>query len=450
MNIYLFQRDLRVNDQPLLKKAVENGNIIGLYVFQNNIDETDSYGIVKSGKFQRAFIYESLIDLKSSLKKLNVPLLILKGDIPEILKQLNEQHPIDTVFHEVLLGSEERRLYESIAFKTQTLEMKPLYDINTLPFIIDDLPNIFTHFRKLVEESAIVRKLELAIIPQKPFGGKLNVKETNKDELGINNINSTFPGGEHAGIKRLYEYTFNNRFIDTYFETRNNLMGHSFSSKLSPYLAYGCISAQTIYYSLKYYEQTINKNKSTYWLYFELLWRDFFHFTHKKHGDKVFSKNGLKQYSNINEDLKKVKAFLTASTGYPLIDAAIKELKSTGFMSNRARQNVANFFTKQLKQDHRVGAAFFESFLVDYDVSSNILNWLYAAGLGNDPREDRIFNVTGQGLRYDKDGIYIKKYLPTLNHLSAYEAYMLPFNGNENLDFPSPIIKLKRPPIKKV
>lgn len=450
MNIYLFQRDLRVNDQPLLKKAVEKGNLVGLYVFQNNIDEKKYYDFLKSGIFQRRFIYESLVDLKLSLEKLNVPLLIMKGNTLEILAQLNEQIPIDLIYHESLLGSEENQLYESIPFQTESIEMKPLYDSINLPFHLEDLPSVFTHFKNIVEKESIVRPLEKAIKPQNPIEKTYTFVEIREENLGINSIDLILPGGEQYGLKRLNDYTFKNRFIDTYFETRNRLIGDSFSSKLSPYLAYGCVSAQTVYYTLKYYEQTVLKNKSTYWLYFELLWRDFFHFTHKKYGDKVFYKHGLKGFSVVKENPKIVEAFLKGETGYPLIDAAVKELISSGFMSNRARQNVANFFTKQLKQDHRIGAAFFESYLIDYDVSSNTLNWLYSAGLGNDPREDRIFNVTGQGLRYDTDGEYLKRYIPSLGKLSPYDAYMLPFNHNAHINYPTPIIVTKRPKIKKV
>ncbi|MGB0175438.1 MAG: FAD-binding domain-containing protein, partial [Acholeplasmataceae bacterium] len=140
-------------------------------------------------------------------------------------------------------------------------------------------------------------------------------------------------------------------------------------------------------------------------------------------------------------------AWKGAKTGFSLIDANIKELLITGFMSNRGRQNVANFFTKQLKQDWRIGAAFFESYLIDFDVSSNTLNWLYNAGLGNDPREDRMFNVITQGKRYDEKGDYALEYLPELLYVPDKKRYDIPFFSNEERtaygidDYPKPIIK---------
>jgi deoxyribodipyrimidine photo-lyase len=150
-------------------------------------------------------------------------------------------------------------------------------------------------------------------------------------------------------------------------------------------------------------------NDSTYWLIFELLWRDYFRFVAAKYGTKIFQAQGIcKKETQWQHDVARFESWRTGNTGVDFIDANMKELLLTGFMSNRGRQNVASFLTKDLGIDWRWGAAWFESQLMDYDVCSNWLNWAYVAGVGNDPREDRYFNIESQVRKYDPDNHYTK------------------------------------------
>lgn len=150
-------------------------------------------------------------------------------------------------------------------------------------------------------------------------------------------------------------------------------------------------------------------------------------------------------------------AILEAKTGYPLVDANLKELFQTGWMSNRGRQNVASFMAKILQLDWRFGAALFEHFLIDYDVSSNYGNWQYISGVGVDPREDRIFNVTLQAKKYDEKGEYIKHWLPNLASLPVPLLYqpwlinglvMAMYKFEMVKDYPNPIIRDSRIELK--
>ncbi len=161
-----------------------------------------------------------------------------------------------------------------------------------------------------------------------------------------------------------------------------------------------------IYWEVKKYENQIIKNQSTYWMIFELIWRDYFKYISMKYRDKIFSLEGIleKKY-NWDNSKTKVYEWINGKTNEPFVNSNMLEIKNTGWMSNRGRQNVASYFAKELKLDWRIGAAYFESMLIDYDVHSNYGNWMYVSGVGNDPR-DRKFNVKWQSEKYDPNMKY--------------------------------------------
>ncbi|MFM8489769.1 MAG: FAD-binding domain-containing protein, partial [Bacteroidota bacterium] len=157
-----------------------------------------------------------------------------------------------------------------------------------------------------------------------------------------------FKGGESEALKRLKYYLWDSDLVKTYKETRNGLLGGDYSSKFSPWLAQGCLSPKTVYHEIKRYERERTSNESTYWLFFELLWRDFFRLMGKKHGNRIFLKGGvqnkpMKQYRNNREMFE---LWAAGKTGVPFIDANMRELNQTGWMSNRGRQNVASFLMR--------------------------------------------------------------------------------------------------------
>ena len=160
-----------------------------------------------------------------------------------------------------------------------------------------------------------------------------------------------------------------------------------------------------VFNEVKKYEKQFGVNDSTYWLIFELLWRDFFRFMFKKYQTKFFLYSGIKtdkvNSKSLNEKL--LSQWINGATESDFINANMLELKLTGFMSNRGRQNVASYFCNELNMDWRFGAAYFEEQLIDYDPSSNWGNWAYLAGVGNDPRGHRYFNIEKQANDYDKN-----------------------------------------------
>ena len=197
-------------------------------------------------------------------------------------------------------------------------------------------------------------------------------------------------GGEPEALARLASYVWEQDRLRTYKDTRNGMLNVDDSSKLSPWLAMGCLSPRRVWTEVQRYERERMRNDSTYWLVFELLWRDYFRFVAAREGDAIFSP-----------------------------DASMRELALSGFTSNRARQNVASFLTKNLGIDWRAGAEWFESLLIDYDVASNWGNWTYAAGVGNDARGFRFFNLHKQALDYDPAGAFVRHWLPELRSISG-------------------------------
>jgi deoxyribodipyrimidine photo-lyase len=297
---------------------------------------------------------------------------------------------------------------ELLTFSTSTL-----YHAEDLPFSIKDIPDVFTNFRKKTEKDAIIREafdapteirspeIPLLFLPSLE---ELNLTFTPIDSRAV----LPFKGGETEAIARLNHYFFETNCISEYKETRNGLIGADYSSKFSPWLAMGCISPRFINYELKKYESQFGANESTYWLIFELLWRDYFRFMMKKYNVKLFQQAGIqnKGISVNKHNAHQLQEWIDGKTGVDFVDANMLELKLTGFMSNRGRQNVASYLCNDLKLDWRFGAAYFEQQLIDYDVCSNWGNWAYLAGVGNDPRGNRYFNIEKQASDYDKNKSY--------------------------------------------
>lgn len=295
----------------------------------------------------------------------------------------------------------------------ETYSTSTLYHAQDLPFSLHHIPDVFTNFRKQVEKESPIRvpfpKPAAIVSPEIEMLQLPSVEEFGLQRIPVDSRAALhFKGGETEALQRLESYFFETKAISTYKETRNGMIGENYSSKFSAWLSLGCLSPRQIYAELKRYEGRHGANESTYWLVFELLWRDYFRFMMKKYRNQFFMQNGIKTSDTLpnahNEAL--FDTWKNGETGNDFIDANMRELNLTGFMSNRGRQNVASYLCNNLGLDWRYGAAYFEQQLVDYDVCSNWGNWAYLAGVGNDPRGNRIFNIEKQANDYDKDKNY--------------------------------------------
>ena len=210
-----------------------------------------------------------------------------------------------------------------------------------------------------------------------------------------------FKGGEDEGLKRVHHYIWTIKALDSYKQTRNEIFGPNYSSKLSPWLACGAISPRFVYHETKRYEQAFNENDSTKHFIMHLFVRDFYRWYCYKHGNRIFFEYGaLDKQQQWEQNIEIINRWKNGTTGIPIIDAFMRELNLSGFMSNRGRQIVASFLTLDLKQDWRFGAYHFEEKLIDHDVHSNYGSWNCAVGLG--PSKVLHFNVIKQSQDFDK------------------------------------------------
>jgi deoxyribodipyrimidine photo-lyase len=358
-------------------------------------------------------------------------LVVRRGLPEEIIPAIAQQLKVDQVCYSQEVTAEERQVEQKLKQALLAKQVKvnsfweaTLYLPENLPFEIEQTPELFTKFRQQVEQKSAIKKL-LAAPKQLPPLPSIEPGEIpTLEDLGLSPVEFdprgvlSFKGGETEAISRLETYFWQQDCLKDYKATRNGMLGANYSSKFSPWLALGCISPRYINDQVLKYEATRIKNDSTYWLIFELIWRDFFRFMVAKHGNQVFKIEGM-QGREIpwKQDWQRFELWREGKTGYPLIDANMREIAATGFMSNRGRQNVASFLTKNLGIDWRMGAEWFESRLIDYDVCSNWGNWNYTAGVGNDGRGFRYFNIAKQTKDYDPQGAYIKHWLPELASL---------------------------------
>lgn len=433
--IIWFRQDLRLHDNEALYEAIQHcEEVIPVYVFDERVIKGETkFGFPKTGIHRLKFLLESVEDLKQNLQKKGSDLIIRFGKPEEEIFKIarlekttfvycNRERTEEEVFVQDAL---EKKLW-SVGQEVRYSRGKMLFYTSDLPFPVNHTPDVFTTFRKEVEKYIPIRtplKTEEEVL--NPINVRVDLGEIpSLSEMGFEDSSRdsrsafTLKGGETAALEWLKTYFWEKELAKSYKKTRNGLIGSDFSTKFSAHLAHGCISPKTIFHELKKFETQKVKNDSTYWIYFELMWRDFFRLMGKKHQNDIFKKGGPKQVdADWKEDMKLFRVWSEGRTGIPFVDANMIELNATGFMSNRGRQNVASFLVHDLGLNWQIGAEYFESLLIDYDPCSNYGNWNYIAGVGSDPRENRKFNILTQAERYDSNGDYVKLWLPELKSL---------------------------------
>lgn len=421
-----FRNDLRLHDnEALYHGAQQCDELLCVYCIDpREFGETPN-GFTKTGPFRIQFLLETLEQLKVSLQAVGGELLVCIDTPENIIPQLLAGHRIERLYFQHQAGTEEAETAAQITQYCEVNEVQvyitqgaSLFHIDDIPFKLEKLPNIFTEFRKATEKHSTVRPVFPAPQLLKPIKVDGANEIPSAAALGYTipqpdpRAAIHFKGGETAAMQRLQHYFWETQSLKEYKETRNGMLGADYSSKFSPWLALGCISPRTIYWEVQRFEQEVVANSSTYWLVFELLWRDYFYFVALKYGNRLFQKGGIKQQpQNWSTDKADFEKWRTGNMGNAFVDANMRELLHTGFMSNRGRQNVASYLVKDLNIDWRMGAAWFEHCLIDYDVASNYGNWNYIAGIGNDPRENRYFNTQTQAAKYDPKGEYVRHWL---------------------------------------
>lgn len=431
-----FRNDLRTLDhQALFEASTQYEQVMGVFVLDERAinGKTQHFEFPKIGDARLQFLLEALSDLRTQLRALGSELYVLRGKTEDSLPDFVRKVHAQAVFtHEEITDEE----IEIDILVEQKLDQQgvglymfwgsTLYHPDDIPFSQTEIPKVFTPFRKKVEKLATVRKTYplpriKTRIEEKDYDPTPipSMKNLGRERFQVDDRAAIdFKGGQTGALARLEHYFFISRNLEVYKQTRNGLLGYDYSSKFSPSLALGCISPRTIFHEIKRYEKEFIANDSTYWLIFELIWRDFFRFVFWRYENKLFQLRGLLKDSYPNPsnfvDEARLEEWRTGQTGIPFVDANMRELLHTGFMSNRGRQNVASYLVHFLNCDWRWGAEWFESQLVDYDPCSNYGNWAYISGVGNDPRT-RYFNVLKQANDYDSKGSYVQHWIPVLS-----------------------------------
>ncbi len=464
-----FRNDLRVHDHEALLDATRRADrVIPVYCLDPRHFGTTRWGFDKTGPFRARFLLESLQDLRQSLRDLGGDLVVRRGQPEDVIPKLAKQTGAERVHGFEEVGTEESAVETAVqrALSDQTDARlayywgKTLYHLDDIPFERDEIPDVYTSFRKTVEKQCAVRDPLPAPESVSPLPGDLDpgpipsLADLGFEDDGVPDERGVLPfrGGETRGLERVRDYIWTEDCLKQYKKTRNGLLGANYSSKFSAWLAHGCISPRQIREEVKRYEQERVRNQSTYWMIFELIWSDFFTFIGWKHGDRLFYPSGpMNEAIDWVGDDEAFRRWASGTTGIPFVDANMRELNRTGFMSNRGRQNVASMLAKSLRLDWRMGASYFEAKLVDYEVTSNWGNWAYNAGVGNDPR-DRYFNIVKQANRYDGEGAYVRHWLPELRDVPTakiHEPHTMSRTEQEAAgciigdDYPAPMVDLE-------
>jgi deoxyribodipyrimidine photo-lyase len=453
--VFWFRRDLRVNDNAALHAAASTGApIVPLFVFDDElIKRLPSDGVVFD------FQAEALRELKTNLGHLGGRLIILHGRVQDVHKRIiQETSPAALYFNRDYepyatgRDAEIAKLYQSYGIEVKTFKDHVLHEPDEVltgdgrPYVV------FTPFanawKRLPEPSPFTTPSRLTT-PDIKSGPILGAAELKKKTL----IPSpAFHGGESQARKRWK--SFLSHHIKEYQRGRD-FPGIHGTSQMSPYLRFGCISVRTMIRDCRKLETEMkgDGNASVGKYIDELIWREFYQAV-LFHFPRLLETNYRQEFDRMpwrfNE--KFFDAWKEGRTGYPLVDAGMRELNQTGWMHNRVRMVVASFLTKDMMHDWRLGAQYFEEKLMDIETASNNGGWQWSASTGVDPRPLRIFNPRLQSERFDSDGVYIKKYVLELKDVPTRYIHapheMTPLEQIEcgveiGRDYPMPIVDHK-------
>ena len=426
-HIYWFRNDLRLDDNPgLIAACQQASHLLFVYCHDATAVQLTAWNVPRSSSHRQQFLAASLADLARQLRSHGSQLLELQGDPMQSLPALAAAANATTIHCEEIAAPQEQNEVDALRARglhVETVWQSSLLNPADLPFAPDALPDVFTAFRNLLERAKVLpsaplaRPLHIPALP--PHFARLaetwhappahqSAPAATHEAQGRSSFPYSLPsfsGGASTAAGHLQRY-FSTELAHAYKRTRNGLSGTDYSTKFSPWLACGAMSARQAYAALKVFEQVHGASDGSYWIWFELLWRDYFRLLHLKYGVRLYRAQGLSSLPCPAHDVRSFDAWCQARTGEPLVDAGMEELRLTGYLSNRLRQIVASYLVHELGCDWRAGAAWFEAQLIDYDVYSNQGNWLYISGRGTDPRNGRRFNIGKQVQDHDPDGAY--------------------------------------------
>jgi len=449
--IVWIREDLRIENNPALSYASQNHEMVtALYIYNNKYFD-------KKREAQKWWLSKSLNFFKDSLKKFNISLEIISGDEIEVFSKIKKNDDVTVYWSKVYepdviaKGKKIRDLFiknkvDYKYFKGNILiEFQDVTKDDGTPF------KVFTPFWKKAEQRYLEKVLSKISKIKKLSKKFIYFKEsTSPDEIlpkknWFKKFEKYWKPSEIEAKKYLQEL-IKNRITD-YGDTRD-IPGVDGTSKLSPFLKFGQIHVETIWNKC---DEVMNKGKGYRKYVNELGWREFSH-SLINYFPEMLKGNLRKNFDNFPwvKNEKFLKRWKQGMTGYPIVDAGMRELYETGWMHNRVRMVVASFLVKHLRIHWMEGEKHFKNCLVDYNEASNVAQWQWVAGCGADAAPYfRIFNPILQGIKFDTDGIYTKKWVPELKNMPKeflHKPWKLEKKYQEQIktiigkDYPAPIV----------
>jgi deoxyribodipyrimidine photo-lyase len=447
--IVWFRNDLRISDNPALYRACQDADlVVPLFIFNDQL-----LSGINSSSNRNKFLIESILDLRSSLKSIGADLLIRHGYSDSELTKLASEVNADSVYYaaDYTPYSIKRDKKVKAALEKSAVEFRgfpgrlTVAKIDQLATKSGSHHKVFTPFWKqwsYIERREVTPAITSIKLPSDLAIGSIPKLDQliNKDLLSPDLV----PGGETEGRKRL------KLFIDegiSKYHQGNNYMAGDDTSHLSSYLHFGCLSPREI-------ETMLPDTLGARAWHRQLAWREFYNYILFNFPD--YKHEFQDKYRNLKwvHDKKLLKAWQDGQTGYPAVDAGMRQLKQEGWMHNRARLIVGSFLTKDLWIDWRAGEAHFMRWLVDGDIANNNGNWQWIASVGVDPAPvyRRLYNPSTQQENYDPNGDYVRRYVPELSKVpNKYlsQPWTMPGNVQEEADciigesYPAPVVDHK-------
>ncbi len=457
-----FRSDLRTDDNPALKSAFEQcDEVIAIYLYSPTQATLHNESNIKND-----FIIKNLRSLGYKLKSLNVPLVIKNSDgfnqDPSLIDLFVNEHNIDKVYINKQFGFDENErdknvisLLTNSSIDLEKFNDQIIYEAGFLKTGQGNPFSVFTPFKRRWVENFDMNFLDIDYqYQEKPInsfqGNFENFNYEFKSNHGVDM--NLWPHGEESALERLNEFLATK--APDYSANRNDPILEG-TSRISPYLATGVISSRRcILEALKLnnFEFTSGNKGFTKWID-EIVWREFYrNIMHSF--PKVSKGKPFQDYTNAIQwryDENEFSAWKNGMTGFPIIDAAMRQLKTEGWMHNRLRMVVAMFFTKNMLHDWRLGEKFFMESLIDADFASNNGGWQWSSSTGTDAAPYfRIFNPITQSTNFDKDGKFIKKYIPELKDLDKRVIHDPDSSLRRHLGYPEPMLNLKESRLRAI
>ncbi|XP_028162379.1 cryptochrome-1 [Ostrinia furnacalis] len=433
--VHWFRLDLRIHDNLALRNAINEAEnrkhlLRPVYVIDPDIKN-------RVGQNRLRFLIQSLQNLDSNLRKLNTRLFILKGKATELfpklfdewqVKYLTSQLDIDPEF------TEQDEIIDKVAEKKDVFIVRrvqhTVYDCqNVLKKNNGSVPLTYQKFMSLVNDIQVKESIEIT----KSISDECKPRDSDSDEYDVPSLEELgldesslnpckYPGGETEALKRLDIYMAKKQWVCKFEKpnTSPNSIEPS-TTVLSPYLSHGCLSAKLFYHKLKEVESGMPHSEPPVSLFGQLMWREFYYTagTGTENFDKMVGNKVCTQIPWGKND-EHLKAWAEGRTGYPFVDAIMRQLKQEGWIHHLARHMVACFLTRgDLWISWEEGAKVFEDYLLDYDWSLNAGNWMWLSASAFFYKYFRVYSPVAFGKKTDKNGLYIRKYVPELKKFPA-------------------------------